>query len=266
MKIRVSNRISSKEAQTTNCNATSPPVSAINKITAPILPGPAISGVARGNTAISGLRSASWTSATVAEVAPDGRAKAISMPISISKIPPAVCRAAKDMPRLVRTNSPKTATINKIIVANKTPRSAMDRRSLNVDDAVSAANTAATSIGPTVAKKVARATPAVSHMVTLAPPASLCYPDRSTSTRLWVFWDRRRSTFDGPKKTFSEPSRCAAQLASPITSLKDSTRLLSSARNRGCEIRWQQWRRSTQIRQPGHDIPKTANLNYLYSK
>jgi len=150
------------DATTITCRVISPSAFAINRIAAPIAPGPAMSGVAIGKIEISCFDIASCSSSSVVEVPPDERANTISMPISNSKIPPAVLNAASDIPRLAKRSSPIRAKTTRITAAINVARIAIDRLCLIVPVAVSAANTAATSIGPIVAKKVAKAKLAVS--------------------------------------------------------------------------------------------------------
>ena len=61
-------------------------------------PGPAISGVASGNTETSSLSSASLVSSSVVLVEPDGSANTSLMPISKSRMPPAVRSAGRVIP------------------------------------------------------------------------------------------------------------------------------------------------------------------------
>ena len=89
------------------------------------------------------------------------------MPINKSNIPPAVLKAGKDMPKCDKKNSPKIAKENNMIEAISTPRMAIFLLDLESYSDDSAANTAATSIGPIVAKNVARATIAVSKMTSV---------------------------------------------------------------------------------------------------
>jgi hypothetical protein len=86
------------------------------------------------------------------------------MLISSNKIPPAVLSAAREIPIPASRNFPSRAKTSRIAVAITIPRMAMERRSEGEDVAVKAANIAATSIGATVAKNVARAMPAISNI------------------------------------------------------------------------------------------------------
>ncbi len=162
--MKVKNKTANKAATTAICPATSPSSFAISKIAAPIAPGPAIRGVASGNTEISFFDVASRSSSSVVEMPPEERANTISMPIRRSKIPPAALKAARDMPRPANSISPTRAKITKIMAATSVPRIAINSLCCDVSPAVNAANTAATSRGPMVAKNVARATPADSSI------------------------------------------------------------------------------------------------------
>ena len=168
---KVSTRITISEAITAACKINSPSVFAISRITAPMAPGPAINGVAMGNTEISRLPSASCSSSSVVEVLPDERAKTMSMPISSSNMPPPVRRAAIEMPSANRSDSPMSANVIKMPVAISAPRTAMRRRCFGASSAVRAAKTAATSRGPMVAKNVASPTVKVSR---INPSIMLC--------------------------------------------------------------------------------------------
>lgn len=77
-------------------------------------------------------------------------------------MPPDILSAANEIPKPVRRCSPTSAKASKIPAAIKVPRMAMDRRSSEFAEVVSAANIADTPIGPIVAKNVVRASPAVS--------------------------------------------------------------------------------------------------------
>ena len=158
----VTSSMAINDAMTAACNTGSPSAFAIKRMTAPRAPGPAISGVARGNTEISCFDCASFSSSSVVEVLPEERANTRSMPISSKRIPPPVRRAAREMPRPANKKSPTRANNNRIDPAIKVPRTAICRRRLRDTALVNAAYIAATSKGPMVAKKVAKATPAVS--------------------------------------------------------------------------------------------------------
>ena len=162
MPVKVKSRMARSDPSTMSWWVRSPSASAINRIAAPIAPGPAISGVAIGNTEISCFDSASCSSSSVVEVPPVVRANTISMAISSSNIPPAVRSAASEIPSPPSTSSPTSANSTRIIVAIRVPRMAMERRCWRVEFTVSAAKIAATSSGPMVAKKVARDSAAVS--------------------------------------------------------------------------------------------------------
>jgi len=147
-------------------NIQSPAASAISKMTAPMAPGPAIRGVANGKTATSSLSTASLVSSLVVDVLPEERAKTISMPM-------------------------RKAKTNKMAKLMAVPRKAIERRSLGVALVVIAANMAATSNGPMVAKKVVKATIAISFIKYASvtnPLAKWRYtkemPRTSESTRL----------------------------------------------------------------------------------
>ena len=99
---------------------------------------------------------------------PECLANTISMPINNNKTPPAVLNAGKEMPRCDRKNSPNKAKENKITEAMITPLKAIDLLALASTPDVSAAKTAATSIGPIVAKNVAKATITVSNITCVA--------------------------------------------------------------------------------------------------
>jgi len=79
-------------------------------------------------------------------------------------MPPDILSAANEIPKPVRKCSPISANPNKIPAAMIVPRMAMDRRASGFSDVVSAANIADTPIGPIVAKRVVRASPAVSNI------------------------------------------------------------------------------------------------------
>ena len=124
-------------------------------------PGPAISGVASGNTETSGLAAASARSSAVVVVPPEARANTMSMAISSSSTPPAVRSAGSVIPDACSTLSPKTAKNTRMPPPIKLPLRAIARRSRSVLCGVRAGNSAAVSSGPMVAKKVANATSAV---------------------------------------------------------------------------------------------------------
>jgi hypothetical protein len=70
---------------------------------APIAPGPAIKGVARGNTEMSCFATASAVSSRVVVVPPEGRAKTMSMEFEQSNQAP---WAAAQQPMVPHTNCP----------------------------------------------------------------------------------------------------------------------------------------------------------------
>jgi hypothetical protein len=127
-------------------------------------PGPAIRGVASGNTETSGLAAASARSSAVVVVPPDARANTMSTAISSSSTPPAVRRAGRVIPNARSTPSPSRAKNRRIPAPIRQPLRAMARRSRAVFVGVSAGNSAAVSSGPMVAKKVVKATSAASSM------------------------------------------------------------------------------------------------------
>ena len=144
------------------CKLISSSAFAIKRITAPKAPGPAIKGVAMGNTEISRFDKASCSSASVVDVPPEWRANTMSIPINKRRIPPAVLKAASEMPKLLSRKSPIKAKTIRIEPAISTARTAICCLCLVVAREVRAAYIAATSGGPIVAKKVAKATVAVS--------------------------------------------------------------------------------------------------------
>ena len=174
MPVKVKSRMARSDPSTISWWVRSPSASAINRIAAPIAPGPAISGVAIGNTEISCFDSASCSSSSVVEVPPVVRANTISMAISSSNIPPAVRSAASEIPSPPSTSSPTSANSTRIKVAIRVPRMAMDRRCCRVEFTVSAAKIAATSSGPMVAKKVARDSAAVSITANIPDTPDAC--------------------------------------------------------------------------------------------
>ena len=130
-------------------------------------PGPAISGVASGNTEMSGRFIASFSSSGVVPVPPEWRANTMSIEMSSSSTPPAIRSAGMVMPKSLSSGSPNTAKNSRMPVAISVPRSAMTRRSLVVNFSVSAANTSTRSAGPMVAKKVDSARRNVSRRMTV---------------------------------------------------------------------------------------------------
>ena len=86
-------------------------------------------------------------------------------------MPPDILSAANEIPKPARRCSPMSANPNKIPAATIVPRMAMDRRASGFSDVVSAANIADTPIGPIVAKRVVRASPAVSN-ISISPHAA----------------------------------------------------------------------------------------------
>ena len=79
-------------------------------------------------------------------------------------MPPAVRNAGSEIPNAINRPLPTTAKGISTIEAIRMPLTAVLLRRSGEYDTVRAAKTAATSSGPTVAKKVAKATPAVSNM------------------------------------------------------------------------------------------------------
>ena len=104
------------------CLRGSPALSAINNMAAPMAPGPAIKGVARGKTEISFLVEASSVSSSVVVKPPFARANTISIAINSNKMPPATFNAANEIPSVFNTISPPSAKPSRTIVAIKVPR------------------------------------------------------------------------------------------------------------------------------------------------
>ena len=101
---------------------------------------------------MSSLAAASAFSSLVVVVPPEGRPNTMSIAISSSRMPPAMRSAGSEMPNSRSTASPNSANTSRMAVAISVPLSAIWRRSAGVLSGVSAANSAATSAGPMVAK------------------------------------------------------------------------------------------------------------------
>lgn len=94
----------------------------------------------------------------------------MSMAISISRMAPAVRSAGSPMPSQASTFPPIRQNTVSMAVAMAQPLIAMARRTLGAVRWVRAANSAAASSGATVAKKVVKATMAVSLMAAAPVP------------------------------------------------------------------------------------------------
>jgi len=94
---------------------------------APMAPGPAISGVARGKTDMSRRDSASRVSSSVGGGGTEVRAKTISMPMSSSEN--AACRAQRCQgdSQGIQQDLPNRAKLSRIMVAIRVPAAAHDQ-------------------------------------------------------------------------------------------------------------------------------------------
>src|SRR3954454_2589168 len=119
-----------------------------------ITPGPAISGVASGNTDTSRLAAASAHSSAVVVVPSDERANTMSRAINITSTPPAVRSAGRVIPKGASTLSPNSAKNRGTRPPSRQPLGAMARRSRAVFCGVRAGKRAAVSSGPTFTMKV----------------------------------------------------------------------------------------------------------------
>jgi hypothetical protein len=88
---------------------------------APIAPGPAIKGVASGNTEMSSFSTASAVSSLVVVVPPEGRPNTMSIAISSRSMPPAMRSAGREMPNSRSTASPNSANTSRMAVAITVP-------------------------------------------------------------------------------------------------------------------------------------------------
>ena len=112
-------------------------------------PGPAMSGNASGNTEMSSLKRASASSRPVVERPPDWRANTMSMAMRNKRMPPAILKAGRLIPRVCSSQAPMKANMSRMAVASSVPLKAMRRRWMSSQPPVSAPNMGVTPNGST---------------------------------------------------------------------------------------------------------------------
>ena len=123
----------------------------ISRMTVAIAPGPAIRGVARGNTEGSGM------SATFFPRRFERRSNSMSNAVSSNKIPPAIWKAGIEMPIKPSTASPNRAKASRMQAPITEARSATPRRCLASAPLVKATNKGVSPIGSMTTKSAANA-------------------------------------------------------------------------------------------------------------